>query len=560
MAWRLGLGSVWVLLAVFLSGVLPGAALWEQDEAAYAGFALRMLRTGDWVVPDLTWAEIHRKPPLYFWLVATAYSLVRDLELAVRLPSALGVLGTCLLLYFQGRKVFGERRALLASWILSTGMLFPSLGKIGVTDGLLIFFETWAALCLSRVFIESSNEDRSNKAVLGFWIALGLGLLTKGPPIALMIGGMAGVLAAAHPERKRLLALRPWYGLPLALMPLVIWGYLAWQRTDGELIRWMLDWYGVRRLNQSMFNQAGPPGYHAMILCVAMLPWTGFLIAGMREWGSQLLRREPASMLLLAWMLSGWGLYEVFESKLPTYAMGALPALALIAAPAVDFSKSSSWRWTGVAPLVVLSCLIGAVLTGAAAALPSGATEQVGIVILVTLLASAAAMVLRDYPLLRMLGLGSMGLLISAVMWTSLLGGLEPLRSIARRVAVTASAWEAQAGIPITVVATRNFHLLGLPAYLEANGLKLRQVEEPGIQSVIAADRDEPVILLTDAQGCEILWQKPCVSQPVGMIELSGFSTDQFEVLRLWLIPNRALQERMRGPRQQLAGVAPSDG
>ncbi len=61
-----------VLLAILC--LLPGldtTPLWDQDEAAYAGFAHQMLATGDWRLPGFAWSEVHRKPPLHFWLIAS---------------------------------------------------------------------------------------------------------------------------------------------------------------------------------------------------------------------------------------------------------------------------------------------------------------------------------------------------------------------------------------------------------------------------------------------------------------------------------------------------------
>ncbi|MGB0564895.1 MAG: ArnT family glycosyltransferase, partial [Spirulinaceae cyanobacterium] len=86
-------------LLLLWSGVLlfwrNGAiALWDQDEAAYAGFALRMVRTGDWLLPNFTWSAVHQKPPLHFWAIATAYQALGISEFTTRLPGSLAVLAT----------------------------------------------------------------------------------------------------------------------------------------------------------------------------------------------------------------------------------------------------------------------------------------------------------------------------------------------------------------------------------------------------------------------------------------------------------------------------------
>ena len=50
-------------------------SFWDQDEAAYAGFAKTMIETGNWLQPDFMWSEVHRKPPLHFWNIALSYKI-----------------------------------------------------------------------------------------------------------------------------------------------------------------------------------------------------------------------------------------------------------------------------------------------------------------------------------------------------------------------------------------------------------------------------------------------------------------------------------------------------
>ena len=62
---------MWLLLVgVFLAFNLllfnHDISLWDDDEAAYAGFGQQTLASGDWVNPRSLWADIHRKPPLHF--------------------------------------------------------------------------------------------------------------------------------------------------------------------------------------------------------------------------------------------------------------------------------------------------------------------------------------------------------------------------------------------------------------------------------------------------------------------------------------------------------------
>jgi 4-amino-4-deoxy-L-arabinose transferase-like glycosyltransferase len=69
----------WLLITalVIVNAFVRNAStpLWDQDEAAYAGFARRMIETGNWVVPEFMWSEPHRKPPFLFWSIAVSFKL-----------------------------------------------------------------------------------------------------------------------------------------------------------------------------------------------------------------------------------------------------------------------------------------------------------------------------------------------------------------------------------------------------------------------------------------------------------------------------------------------------
>ena len=110
----------WIVIFTILIGLVAfigngSTALWDQDEAAYAGFAREMVRSGDWVVPHFLWSEAHRKPPLLLWGIASGFKLLGESEFLVRLPALLGTCGSFLAVLWFGRPLVGARAARLAS-------------------------------------------------------------------------------------------------------------------------------------------------------------------------------------------------------------------------------------------------------------------------------------------------------------------------------------------------------------------------------------------------------------------------------------------------------------
>ena len=236
------LAAIWLLINLFM--VNGTAVLWDEDEAAYAGFAKTMVETGDWAVPEFLWSEPHRKPPLHFWSIAVSYSIFGVHEWATRLPSVLSFILLLLAVYFLGKRVLGEEKAFLASLVLGSTLLLPNLAKIAFTDTTLLLFETVAVLALLN-FLKKPAWSWS----LLFWGMVALGVLVKGPPILILTLGIGGFLLLFYQNRKVLIGLHPWFFLPLALLPLIIWGWYASQKDGGELVNFLVDWYFLKRIS-----------------------------------------------------------------------------------------------------------------------------------------------------------------------------------------------------------------------------------------------------------------------------------------------------------------------
>ena len=315
------------LVAVVLLFGNNWVSLWDQDEAAYAGFAKNMVESGNWLMPEFMWSEVHRKPPLHFWNIAISYKIFGINEFAVRFPSVVFVLLTLALTYFGGKKIFGEKESFIGMVVLSTSFLVMSLAKVSVTDATLLFFITLCAIAMLHVLL-----FRSRMWIIIFWCSFALALLTKGPPIILFTCVFALILFVFHPNRKNLLQLHPWFFLPLALVPLWYWGYLCTQAEGGkEFIEWMIDWYILKRVGGSVFGQTGPPGTHLFGLMVFFLGYFMFFPKAIFNGIKYLFSKEKNSnFLLAAWFVAGWFIFEFTPSKLPAYVIAAHVPLALI--------------------------------------------------------------------------------------------------------------------------------------------------------------------------------------------------------------------------------------
>jgi 4-amino-4-deoxy-L-arabinose transferase-like glycosyltransferase len=331
---------LWLTIVLILFSGNQLISLWDQDEAAYAGFALNMLESDNWVVPDFMWSEVHRKTPLHFWNIALSYKLFGINEFSVRFPSSLMIFLTYVSIYIGAKPLFGDKTSIRSVVILCTSFFINSLAKISVTDATVLFFSTLCALAVLHIL-----QYRSWWAVLVFWISFSLALLTKGPPIIVFMGIFVALLFITHPYRKNLWILHPWFFAPLALIPVAAWTWATSQQEGGtEFLSWMLDWYVLKRINDSVFGQTGPPGTHFLGLILFFIPYFMFLPKAFSTAFRSFFKDKGTDLLLGSWFIASWFIYEWTPSKLPAYVVAAHIPLALLISKSLNTYEEQGLR------------------------------------------------------------------------------------------------------------------------------------------------------------------------------------------------------------------------
>jgi 4-amino-4-deoxy-L-arabinose transferase-like glycosyltransferase len=347
--------------------VLPGFLLYpclsfnlfEPDEGRYAQIPFEMLARGDWTVPYLQAEPYLDKPPLLYWLVMGCYAVLGVYDWAARLVPALAVHATVLLTYLFGRRRVGERAAFWGALALVLAPGFLGMGRFLLHDGLLTlwvtlaFFAVWEALVGREADAPAgpSLARRANGVRWGWWLtgalASGLGILTKGPVVLLLIAPpfwlhrrLAG--AGAVLGRRHLLAF-----LGVALAVALPWYAAVCQRMP-DFARHFLWQHNVVRFLQP-FDHKEPVWYYVPILLVGLLPaslllpgFVRFLLSGDPRVNR---RRTPELGLLL--LAGGWCFlfFSLSGSKLPTYVLPAFPPLALAVGTYVAQTRWQTSRW-----------------------------------------------------------------------------------------------------------------------------------------------------------------------------------------------------------------------
>ena len=115
-------GVMLVAAAVYLVGN-GSVALWDRDEPRNAQTSRQMLRSGNWAVPYLYDEPRTAKPPLAFWLQASAMRVLGENSFAARLPSAVAMVVTQPLEGHEGPH--GYHLATIWAFFLPWSLLLP---------------------------------------------------------------------------------------------------------------------------------------------------------------------------------------------------------------------------------------------------------------------------------------------------------------------------------------------------------------------------------------------------------------------------------------------------
>src|SRR2546428_13171282 len=205
-----------IVLLVWSVVYLPalGSLAVKGEEGRRILPAIEMLKTGDYVVPQVGSNPYFRKPPLVNWLVAMSFKFfgVRN-EWAARLPSALAVLAVAIAFVTVARVSLGPKGSMTAAliWLTNIGM---------IEKGRLIEIEAlYVSLCgLAIIFWLSFWAQKKSPWLI--WIPasvfLGIGLLAKGPTHLLFF--YAIVLAVLWRTKDWRRFLHPAHFLGLAIM------------------------------------------------------------------------------------------------------------------------------------------------------------------------------------------------------------------------------------------------------------------------------------------------------------------------------------------------------
>ncbi len=322
-----------LVAALALGFGLGDAALIDPDEGRNAKIAQEMASEGELLLPHLNHLPFLDKPFLYFFLSAASVRALGETELAVRLPSLLATWGSLALTFWLALRLAGAAVARVAALVFATTPLVLAMARVVLFDSTLAFFVLAAIAAFHRA-LEPEAAPGGRRRTLAWstagWLAIALGLLTKGPVALLLV--LLVVLPYAFWRRRAQVLFR----LPGPLVFLAVagaWAAAVEARSPGFLH------YGLvtetwNRLTSDELDRSGPVWYFLPIVAGALFPWSWVAAAGLR---GLLARGAPPERRAAVWFLLFWigapfVFFSLSQSKRPQYLLPVVPAVAILAA------------------------------------------------------------------------------------------------------------------------------------------------------------------------------------------------------------------------------------
>lgn len=313
---------------------------WFDNEGRFAEVAREMIVTGDWITPHVNFFPLLTKPPLTQWLAALVYQVTGPSEWA-RLVPILCAAGAIFLTCRLGTRLYGGRTGLVAGLMLATTMGFVLEARTLRPDCLVILTVTAAIWCWHVA--ETGAPARRIRWLTGMYVALGVGMLAKGFVAPLLVAVPIGVATLRDHGLRGVVRLRPFFGLVVIAAVMLPWHVAAAVANPGFAWDYVVNQHLLFALDRKEPRDSSGDTlafFWQAFVCRAS-PWVLFAPFALREAldPSAEAGARRGTMLVATWALGIVGLFSLTPSRLEHYSLPALPAVALLAARALQRAR-----------------------------------------------------------------------------------------------------------------------------------------------------------------------------------------------------------------------------
>jgi len=348
----LGLFLVSFVSYLLFSHLVP---ITDPVESNYALTAKEMVKSGDWLSPQIYGQVWFDKPIFFYWLTALAYKFFGFSDLAARLfPALFAGLGVVLLYWFMS-KTASQSVALLSALIMGTSLEYVLLAKFVITDMVLFVFNSAALVFFYLGYI---GAERTKRWYYPMYVSMALAVLTKGPVGLLLPGLVMLIFIVVRRNWAELKNMSIPAGLIMFLAIALPW-YGAMYYTHGsEFINTFLGVHNYLRATVSEHPKDNVFYYYIVVFLLSMLPWAPLALKAMVATGKDReLRKSPLWIFSFIWIGVYFVFYSLMATKYLTYTFPILFPCAMLAGNYTtqllnNNEKSTIMYWTGIPMLI----------------------------------------------------------------------------------------------------------------------------------------------------------------------------------------------------------------
>lgn len=288
-----------LLLILLVLAVVPyfvnlgATSIIDSNEAFYSETPRESLERGDWIGTTFNYEPRLNKPPLSYFVVGGFYKAFGVSLGAARFPIALGALVILLTVFLIGRAAWSVDAGLIAALTLAATPRMLLFSRRIIIDIYTAMFVGLTLLCFVMAELEPARRRRW---LLAMYVAVGLGVMTKGPVAAALPAMVfaAYLLAAGRLHTLRQMML-PAGALVVSLIVVPYYAALYAQQGWAAIQKFILTENLARFAEGVGAPNRGPLFYLPVVFADLYFPWSLLL---------------PVALALVPWrvMFRGEGL------------------------------------------------------------------------------------------------------------------------------------------------------------------------------------------------------------------------------------------------------------
>jgi 4-amino-4-deoxy-L-arabinose transferase-like glycosyltransferase len=322
------IGFLLLLWSVMTLPLLLLRPLWPIIETRYVAVAWEMWLRHDFLVPYLNGLPYSHKPPLLFWVIHAGWWLFGVNSWWPRIVPSIFTFGTIFITLKMARILWPKRDEILSIIpFMLLGCLLWTFYMTFVMFDLLVAFS--ASLGMYGLLLASIKKHKPGFLLFGFGI--GLGILSKGPVILVILLPVAIVAPWWVSDQSRQNWIRWYFWLTVSLLLGVLIG-LAWAipaaRSGGEAYSQALLWkQTANRMVQSFAHQQSW-WWYLPLLPLLLFPWSCLPAV----WRSVFQHdfHDRGTRFCLAWFFLPLLFFSLISGKQVHYLLPIFPAFVLL--------------------------------------------------------------------------------------------------------------------------------------------------------------------------------------------------------------------------------------